>query len=261
MSPVIQLAIVLSGMILIMIGLWIIQRRTHDAGIVDVGWSAGIGAAALFYSISSPGLGIRRLLLAVLSSFWAIRLAGYLLVNRILKEDEDGRYRTLREKWGTSSQRNFFLFFLFQAGLVVLFSLPHLVVAHNPVPALTAWDIAGVVVFIVSFTGEAIADKQLAAFRADHANEGKTCRSGLWRYSRHPNYFFEWTHWWTYVLLAIGSTFWWVTLAGPALMLLFLYKITGIPATEARAILTRGDEYLSYQRSTSQFFPWFPKED
>jgi len=122
-------------------------------------------------------------------------------------------------------------------------------------------DLLAVGVFLVSVAGEAIADRQLAGFRADPANRGKTCRTGLWRYSRHPNYFFEWVHWWSYVLLGLGSPYWLVTILGPALMLVFLFKITGIPATEERALLTRGEDYRNYQRTTSPFFPWFPKED
>ncbi|MGH8164637.1 MAG: DUF1295 domain-containing protein, partial [Rhodanobacteraceae bacterium] len=111
----------------------------------------------------------------------------------------------------------------------------------------------------LSVFGETIADRQLARFRANPANDGKTCREGLWRYSRHPNYFFEWLHWFAYVALAIGSPLWWLALAGPVVMFVFLRFISGIPYTEAQALRTRGDDYRAYQHDTSMLFPWFPK--
>jgi steroid 5-alpha reductase family enzyme len=118
-----------------------------------------------------------------------------------------------------------------------------------------------VLIWAVAVGGETLADRQLAAWRAAPANDGRTCRSGLWRYSRHPNYFFEWLHWWTYIPLAWGSPWWWLTLLGQALMLFTLFKVTGIPHTERQALASRGEDYRAYQRSTSVFIPWFPKED
>lgn len=246
---------------LLMFVLWLIQRRTGDAGIVDAGWSAGLGAAALFFAWTSGGDPERRLVLAICAGIWSIRLAGYLLVNRILSGPEDGRYQELRSRWGARAQINFLLFFEFQALLVVVFAVPFLVVAWNPSPGLGWTDGIGIAIWLTAMLGEAIADRQLAGFRADPAGRGRTCRRGLWRYSRHPNYFFEWVQWWAYVLLSLGSPWWWVSLAGPALMLLFLFKITGIPATEERALRSRGDDYRRYQQTTSAFFPWFPKEN
>jgi steroid 5-alpha reductase family enzyme len=109
--------------------------------------------------------------------------------------------------------------------------------------------------------GEALADRQLAAHRRDPANKGKTCRSGLWRYSRHPNYFFEFLHWFAYVFLAVGMGIGWIaaSLIGPAVMLVFLYRVTGIPYTEAQALRSRGEDYAEYQRTTSPFLPLPPK--
>ena len=118
-------------------------------------------------------------------------------------------------------------------------------------------DLAGALLAVGALVGEGIADRQLAAWRHDPANRGVTCRAGLWRYSRHPNYFFEWVHWWAYVL--IGAGVWW-TLLGPALMLVFLFRLTGIPYTEQQALKSRGEDYKRYQQTTSVFFPWFPKQ-
>ena len=115
----------------------------------------------------------------------------------------------------------------------------------------------GICVWVISVTGETIADNQLANFRSMSQNQGKTCRNGLWRFSRHPNYFFEWLHWWSYVLLGQGSALTWL---GPPLMLLFLFRVTGIPYTEIQAVKSRGDDYRNYQKTTNVFFPWFPRD-
>ncbi|KAG1359915.1 hypothetical protein G6F61_014465 [Rhizopus arrhizus] len=146
-----------------------------------------------------------------------------------------------------------------QALLIILFAPPFVAVAANPRPGLTIWIVAAAGVWLLSVGGEALADRQLARFRANPANKGRTCRDGLWRYSRHPNYFFEWLHWFTYVLLAVGSPLWWMAWLGPLLMYVFLRWISGIPFTEQQALRTRGDDYREYQRRTSAFFPWFPK--
>jgi len=258
LSPWTALLLGWVGAALSMTALWWVQVRTKDASPVDVAWAALLGVLALFYAAVGAGDPQRRVILAVLGAAWAFRLALYLLVTRAIGKPEDGRYQALRASWGTNAQRNFFVFFQVQAAFDVVFSIPMLVVAYNraPAPAWTDW--AGAAVLAIAILGESIADRQLARFRAEPANRGTTCRVGLWRYSRHPNYFFEWLHWWAYPLLAAGSPWWWVTLLGPAFMIYLLFKVTGIPATEAQALRTRGD-YADYQRTTSAFVPWFPR--
>jgi steroid 5-alpha reductase family enzyme len=243
----------------VMVALWVVQRAHRDAGIVDVGWAAGLGLLAVLYAVLGSGDPPRRLLVAGMACAWSLRLAWYILVNRVIGKPEDGRYQTLRSKWGNDAQSRFFVFFQLQALVDVIFAIPFLVAMTNPRAGFGAWDLAGVLVWVVAVGGEAFADRQLAVFRADPANRGRTCRVGLWRASRHPNYFFEWLHWWSYVLLAVGSPWWALTLIGPALMLFFLFKVTGIPATEAQALASRGDDYRDYQRTTSAFVPWFPR--
>ena len=147
------------------------------------------------------------------------------------------------------------------AVLIALFALPFLAVAANPVEGWSAWLLAGIATWLGSVGGEAMADRQLARFRADPGNRGKTCRAGLWRYSRHPNYFFEWLHWFAYVLLAVGSPIAWLAWSGPVVMYVFLRWISGIPWTEQQALRSRGEDYARYQRSTPMLIPWFPKED
>jgi steroid 5-alpha reductase family enzyme len=233
---------------------WQWQQRRSNAGIVDVLWSALLGVSAVACAVT--GSGALRVLLGVAGGIWGARLALHLAV-RMRSEREDGRYRHLRSLWGNSGLR-WFAMFQFQALLVTLFSVPFVIAAANRrvVPELLA---AAALVWCASVAGEALADRQLAAFRLDPANRGRTCRQGLWRYSRHPNYFFEWVHWFTYPLLAIGAP--WAALAwsGPAFMLLFLRYLSGIPFTEAQALRTRGDDYRDYQRNTSILIPWPPR--
>jgi len=193
-----------------------------------------------------------------LGGLWGARLALHLW-RRVSGEAEDGRYRYLREHW-QGNQAKFFGFFQLQALLVALFALPFVAVAQNRVGEPTFWTGLSVVIWVISIAGESLADFQLARFRCDPANRGRTCRAGLWRYSRHPNYFFEWLHWLAYIPLSIGSPTAWLSGVGPLLMYVFLRWVSGIPFTEAQALRSRGEDYRIYQQQTPMFFPWFPKQ-
>lgn len=247
-----------AAMAVVMALLWLAQKRTGDAGIVDVVWALGVGLLSVFYATLADGLPERRILIALLAGIWALRLGAYLLI-RVLRMPEDGRYQKLRDEWRETTQMKLFWFFQLQAFWSALFAAPMLIAAGNPA-FLGLPDLLGGVVWLIALSGETIADRQLAAFRNDPSTKGKVCRTGLWRYSRHPNYFFEWVHWWAYVLIGWTGPWGWLTLMGPATMLFFLFKITGIPPTEANALASRGDAYRAYQRSTSVFFLWPPKE-
>jgi steroid 5-alpha reductase family enzyme len=238
--------------------LWLVQRRRGDAGIVDVAWTIGVGLLAAIFAWQTDGYWARRLLIACLAGLWSLRLALH-LAGRLRRLPEDGRYRAMRDERGAGAQRFFFLFFQIQAFWAVLFALPMLLAARNPSPGLGLGDALGTAIWLVAVAGEAVADRQLARFRGDPARRGQVCRDGMWRYSRHPNYFCEWLHWWAYVAIGWGAPWGFLTLLGPATMLLFLFKVTGIPPTEASALRSRGDAYRDYQRTTSAFFPWPPK--
>jgi steroid 5-alpha reductase family enzyme len=153
----------------------------------------------------------------------------------------------------------FFGFFQLQAVLIGLLSLPVAIACSNPAGGIGAFEIAGLALWLVAIGGEAVADAQLAWFRGQPANRGRVCEFGLWKYSRHPNYFFEWLIWVAYFIFALGAPFGWAGVLSPLLMLYFLTCVTGIPPSEAHSLSSRGEAYRSYQRRTSPFIPWFPK--
>lgn len=237
--------------------LWGLQYYRNNAGVVDVGWALAMLLGAGVYVLFSAGTVERRVLLALVALPWSFRLFWHILTDRVIGRPEDGRYRRMREASGQWAQPVFLAFFLFQALLAVLFCLPMGMAASLVSPASGwVWAAAGLGVFAIAM--EALADAQLKRWRNNPGNRGKTCRTGLWRYSRHPNYFFEWLHWWCYPLFCVGSPYFWPAMAFPVLMFLFLWFITGIPYTEAQALRTRGEDYRRYQQETSMFFPWLP---
>ena len=239
-----------------MAAVWWLQVRTSNAGYVDVAWALLMGCAAIWYAVVGDGAPVPRVATGALGALWGFRL-GLHLLHRVSREPEDGRYRFLRARWN-GHQGKFFAFFMAQAGFTVLLSLPFFIASRNPVPGFTGWIAAGIAIWAVAVAGESTADVQLARFRSVASNTGKTCRAGLWRYSRHPNYFFEWLHGFAYVAFSVGAPQWWLSFLGPALMLLFLYRLTGIPFVEAQALRSRGDDYRRYQQETSAFLPWRP---
>ena len=141
--------------------------------------------------------------------------------------------------------------------LALLLSAPFLLIAYNPAPAFHPLELAGFLLALVGVGGETVADRQLEAHRQGSAGSGTTCRQGLWQYSRHPNYFFEWVIWLGIAGLGLTAPGGWIGLLAPAMILFFILKITGIPPTEAQALKSRGDAYREYQRRTSAFVPWF----
>lgn len=236
---------------------WLVCWHLRNAGYVDVAGAGLLTLAALYAGAVGDGAGLPRSLVAMMGSLWGARLCLHLL-RRVLHEDEDGRYRRLREHWD-GDQRKFFLYFQAQALFVVIFSVPFFVAASQPAMHFNVWMALALLTWGVSLAGETIADRQLAVFRGNPANRGKTCRAGLWVYSRHPNYFFEWLHWFAYVFLSVGAERWWLSLLGPAAMLLLLYRVTGIPWTEAQALRSRGEDYRRYKNEVSPFVPLPPK--
>lgn len=239
--------------------LWVLHLWMRNASLADVGWCLGLITVVLWYATQAAGEIDRKVLVALLVVIYAGRLGLHILLDRVLGKTEDARYRRLRAQWGASAGWFIFGYFQLQALAVAGFSLPFLVVIQNPRPPFALSELLGGIIWLVAVSGEALADWQLASFRAKRWNRDRVCRDGLWYYSRHPNYFFEWLHWWAYVVMAIGAPGWPLTLIGPVVMGWALVKITGIPLAEAQALVSRGEEYRRYQQSTSRFIPWPPR--
>jgi steroid 5-alpha reductase family enzyme len=238
-----------------------VARRMDNYGIVDIAWSYAFGALAGFYALAGPGWPVRRALIAALAVVWSARLGTHLFI-RVMGHHpvEDGRYVQLRKDWVANFAAKMFGFFQMQAGSVVVLGAAFLIACVNPAPALHPLEFAGAALWLLAISGEALADAQLAAFKRDAANRGRVCDVGLWRYSRHPNYFFEWLIWVAFFIFALASPWGWVAIVGPASILWLLLRVTGIPMTEEQSLRSRGDAYRRYQQTTSAFVPWFPKK-
>jgi steroid 5-alpha reductase family enzyme len=249
-------AAVCAGMALV----WLIARRIRNNGIVDIAWAASFTLLVAVYAwLGHAGpTSAKAWLLGPMVVAWSLRLTVY-LYRRVMGHHpvEDTRYQDLRQAWANNLDLRFFVFFQAQALAAVAFSLPHAIVLANAEPGLGLLEWMGAALWLTGFAGESIADRQLARFKQDPANRGRVCEVGLWRYSRHPNYFFEWLVWCGFALFALGSPGGWVGMASPAMMLFTLLRVTGIPATEAAAVARRGEAYRAYQRRVSAFVPWF----
>jgi len=243
-----------------MLPVWVGARVLNNAGIVDIAWSYGFIPVAAVCAILGGGEPTRSFVLVLMVTMWAARLGTYLLI-RVASHHpvEDGRYAVLRHQFPRYTWLMFLGFFEMQAVLIALLCVPFVLVFINPSGGLGGFEWTGVGLWLVALVGEAMADAQLNRFRRDPANKGKTCRVGLWLYSRHPNYFCEWLVWVAYFVFALGSPGGWIAFYAPLLMYFFLTRVTGIKATEQQALLSRGEDYRQYQRTTRAFFPWFPR--
>ena len=228
---------------------------------IDVAWSYAFGLVALMYLTTSLGWFPRRLAYSALFIGWSFRLGTHLFV-RLKKHfpTEDGRYVTLKEKWRDTLKSSFLFFFLSQGISVVLLTVPLALVGMNRSEEFHILELAGILLWGVALVGETISDRQLANFKKNPTNKGKVCNQGLWKYSRHPNYFFEWLVWVSYFVFACGSPLGWLSIICPVIMFVLLFRVTGIPYTEAQSLKSKGDLYREYQRTTSVFLPLPPKK-
>ena len=243
----------------LMFVLWLIHLRTGNAAIVDAGWAGGLAILGILYAALSGGYRPRSAMIGAMAAIWGFRLGVYLLATRVIGHEEEGRYQELRRQWKTNIPLKFLLFFEFQALLCVVLAIPFLAAARNSNAEFSWVEWAASGLWVIAMIGEALADAQLSAFKKNPANKGRTCQAGLWHYSRHPNYFFEWLIWMAFAAFALPSPGGYWGLISPALILYFVLRLTGIPATEAQALRSRGEEYRRYQQTTSAFVPWFPK--
>ncbi len=239
--------------------LYLVQRRTRDATAVDAGWATSLVLIAVLDAILGPGDVSHRALIATLAGLENLRIAS--LVRGRLGKGEDTRYQELRSRWRAKDreQATFAIFYQAQALVAAALALPFLLAAFNPHRGLEPVEWAGAALWLVAAPLEALADRQLKRFKADPANRGKTMRSGLWRFSRHPNYFFQWLTWVAYALVAVAAPWGWLGFLAPVLILYLILFVTGVKPAEEASLKSRGDDFRRYQRETSVFIPWLPK--
>lgn len=241
---------------------WLLSRRWNNYSFVDVTWALAFAPVAAGYAFLGGGWLPRRLAVATLVGGWSLRL-GLHLWRRVAAHHpaEDGRYAVLRARWQDRLPRAFLGFFLAQALLVWLLLLPVFWVTRQVQPQFHPLEIAGALLWLAALAGEGLADAQLRRHQRTQAGRTTVCQSGLWRYSRHPNYFFQSLLWWGLFLMALPSPWGWLTVLAPLAMLHFLLNVTGIPLTEKLSLQKRGEAYRAYQRTTSAFLPWPPRRE
>ena len=260
-------AIVLSLAALMTIA-WAVQQRTGNSGWVDTIWTCSVGlvgAAGALWPMAGAAPNPRQWLVAALVAIWALRL-GVHIAARSAGIADDPRYAAFASEWGADAPRRMFVFLQNQGfgSIPLVFAI--FVAAHFPDAGLRLQDYLGALILLVGIAGEALADAQLKNFRLSPANKGRVCDAGLWRWSRHPNYFFEWFGWLAYPVIAIpldsaSSYPWgWASILAPALMYWILVHVTGIPPLEAQMLRSRGERYRDYQSRTSRFFPLPPQK-
>ncbi|MCC7241889.1 MAG: DUF1295 domain-containing protein [Acidobacteria bacterium] len=234
--------------------------RRQDASIADIFWGPGFVLLAGLYALLSPALTVRSWLVAALITLWGMRLFLH-IAQRSRGKDEDPRYRAMRASQGEAFWwRSLFTVFWLQGAILWFVALPLLVAIHAAQPAaLTALDGLGLVLFAVGFTFEAVGDRQLGRFRADPANRGRVLDSGLWRYTRHPNYFGDATMWWGLYAMAASTPWGWLTVLSPVLMTLLLMRVSGVTLLE-EGLKASKPGYGAYIARTSAFVPWFPRD-
>ncbi len=239
-----------------MISCWLLYLLVKRAMIVDLAWTFCVFFISLIYFL----LGQRSLSLSIVfiaSIIWTIKLLTLLFI-RLFKHRSDGRYTRLDELWKDSLKRNYFVFFVFQAFGAWIFMLPFYFISR-----FSNWgiiDYLATFLIILGLIGNILADYQLQIFLYHRKDSSKICESGLWYYSRHPNYFFEFVYWLGISLFAISLPYGFIALISPFSLLLTLLFFTGIPAAEKQALLTKGESYRLYQQKVSSFVPWFRRK-
>ena len=260
------LAAIAASLSVLMAGAWLVQQRTGNSGWVDTIWTFSVGlvgAGSALWPVGGVAPGARQWLVAALVAIWSLRLGAHIAV-RTAGIADDPRYAAFTREWGTDAPRRMFIFLQNQAlgSIPLVFAI--FVAARFPGEGLRLSDYLGALTLLAGIAGEALADAQLRAFRADPANKGRVCDTGLWRWSRHPNYFFEWLGWLAYPVIGLSMadplSYPWglATLLAPVFMYWILVHVTGIPPLEAQMLRSRGDRYRDYQSRTSAFFPWLP---
>jgi steroid 5-alpha reductase family enzyme len=242
---------------------WIVQQRTGNSGWVDTIWTfsvALVGVVAALWPFAPDTLPARQWMVATLVAAWGVRLGLHIAVRSATAHD-DPRYADYAKQWGADAPRKMFGFLQQQAlgSIPLVFAI--FVAAQVPIAEFRFQDYLGALILFVGIAGEGVADAQLKCFRDNPANKGEVCDAGLWRWSRHPNYFFQWLGWLAYPVIAIAPAYPWgfAALLAPLFMFWILNYVTGIPPLEAQMARSRGVAWHAYQARTSRFFPLPPK--
>jgi steroid 5-alpha reductase family enzyme len=266
MSIATALLLTAVGLSVTMAAAWRVALQMDRSGWIDAIWSFAVGifGALAALAVSAPGGTVtRQWLVAVLALGWSLRLGLHIARRTAAAGQDDPRYSQLKQEWGAGFRARLFWFLQIQAAAAFLLVLSIMAAAYNPAPALGHNDWAGIALMLLALGGEAIADRQLAAYRSNPAHRGKVCDAGLWRLSRHPNYFFEWLAWLAYVVIGIdtsgGYAWGWITMTGPVLMYWLLVHVSGIPPLEAHMLRSRGEQFRRYQARVNAFWPGPPK--
>ena len=250
-------ALVILGL---MIALWMISLLLKDSSIVDIFWGTGFVITAWFYFFLTPdGFAARKLLIVILTTIWGLRLSIHILL-RNWGHGEDYRYQQWRQEAGSNWWwRSFFKVFLLQGALMWIISAPLLAAQSNPNPARLIWlDYLGAILWGIGFFFEAVGDWQLVRFRANPDNKGKLLNSGLWYYTRHPNYFGDAAQWWGFYVIAAAAGGYW-TILSPIIMTLLLRRVSGVTMLE-KSLKESKPGYKEYVETTNPFIPWFPRK-
>ena len=259
------------GLLAVMACAWLTQRALNNAGWIDVFWTFGTGATAVVLSlwpVSGP-VNARQALVAVMAAAWSLRLGLYIAGRVARSPGEDRRYGDMRRLWGADFQARLLPFVLIQAPVGWLLAAAIALAARAPWPAptpsdLTPFDLLGAAILVLAVGGETLADEQMRRFKASSPPKDAIMDRGLWAWSRHPNYFFEWLSWTAYpvILMAHPAVYslGWAAWGAPILMYLVLDHGTGVPPLEAAMLQSRGDAFRAYQSRTSRFFPWPPRK-
>jgi len=242
-----------------MTGLWIISLIIKDSSIVDIFWGLGfIVITGLTFALGG-GFASRKLLVLILVVIWGLRLAIH-IGRRNIGKGEDKRYQAFRRSGGANYWWISFLqVFALQGALMLLIAVPLIAAQVSPEAAqITTLDVLGASLWLVGFSFEAIGDWQLVRFKADPANKGKVMNTGLWRYTRHPNYFGEAVLWWGYFMIALTTPIGIWTVISPLVMTFLLVRVSGVALLE-KSMANRGPEYQAYLKTTSAFIPMPPR--
>lgn len=255
MMDIYVLVIIAIGLSMAMAGAWAIQRATGLSGWIDTVWSLAVGAGGTAAAILADGSTSRRSIVLLLVALWSLRLASHIGA-RTRGAKEDPRYAKFIEEWGDSAPWRLFVFLQVQAIAAFVLVLAVYLAAANGEDLFRSVDFLALAIGFIALGGEAASDAQLARFRKSPRARTGVCELGLWRYSRHPNYFFEWLFWCCFPLFALSGSIWsWLSLLAPTMMYWLLVHVSGIPPLEDYMLRTRGAKFRSLQQRVNAFFP------